>query len=71
MTLIDPVRHPAPYLSTLGCSVCSMPPAWVSIYTGRRCETHKPRYDPQTAVDLLMRGWVDTARAYVRQWEEA
>lgn len=55
---------------TPGCVICRTPDtATVDIYNGRRCTAHAPVYDPQTAVNLLMAGWHDTARAYVRGWE--
>lgn len=50
------------------CSVagCGKSAESVTIWTGRRCKAHRPRYQPSVATRLAADGWPDTAAAYGR-----
>jgi len=45
---------------------CGAVPVWMSGWTGRRCDAHRPTYDRDRALALVDRGDVATAFAHLR-----
>lgn len=56
-------------LIPLACDVCGGVSAWLSLYSGPRCESHEPGFDQDVATELVLRGWPDTASAYRRVFD--
>lgn len=58
-----PYTTPDTYCSVAGCW---LPADTISLYTGRRCRLHRPRFSPAVATALDDSGWPHTAQAYRR-----
>lgn len=48
------------------CELCGLPSEWLSLYTGPRCDRHRPEFDAAVVSLLTRRGLYGTAAAYHR-----
>lgn len=64
MTEPDDLHRPVLRCTARDCDSTDI--ATVDGITGRRCATHPPTFDPDTAVELMRRGLPGAALAYVR-----